>query len=122
MWLIPLTETYSAADDGSQEVLLRRLKRVEEDLKKATDSNQALKTEVKSLKRKQAPPSHHNKNDDYGDSHSNGSSEVESSDSGLDSDVARQSDDPATLFASQKVSTLTPGHPALVYRQLTSTI
>ena len=96
-WFIRLIRTESATDEGSTEVLLKKFKRLEEELKKSKDSNKALMTEVKSLKRKKAPPSHHDESDD---SHSDGD-EMESD---LDSDHTHQSNEPA-MFSSQQVFT-----------------
>ena len=94
---IPLIGTESTTDEGSSEVLLKKFKRLEEELRKANDSNKTLMTEIKSLKRKKAPPSHHDESDDP----NSGEEEVESD---ADSDHTHQSNEPA-MFSSQQVFT-----------------
>ena len=94
----PLTHTGYAVDEGNSEVLLKKLKRVEDKLRKSNDSNKVLMTEVKTLRQKPAPTSSRIGNDDG--LHTD-AGRTDSSDS--DSDVARQSDDPAQLFSSRRV-------------------
>jgi hypothetical protein len=89
-------DSNSAADEGSDEALRKKFKRLEDELRKANDSNKSLMTEIKSLKRKPTPVSGRSEDDgDDGAPRSDGSGEGTN-----DPD----SDDPNLLFSSRKVS------------------
>jgi hypothetical protein len=108
---VPLIDSDSVVDEGGDEALHKRLKRLEDQLKKANDSNKTLMVEVKSLKKKPAPPRNRVASDDDDASRSNGnktgtSDSDSDGNSNIDSDTARRSDDPALLFSSRMVSVL----------------
>jgi len=85
----------------------KKLKITEDKLKKFQDSNKTLKNEVKTLRRKPAPPSvpkRTRRTDEISDDHSSEDSE---SGSASDSDIAHMSDDSNLLFSSAQVPMLT---------------
>ena len=87
----------------------KKLKKAEDMLKQVTDSNKALKTQVKVLKNTPAPtPIRKNaRSEEYYSSDSKDRAGDSSSSSSSDSDLANASDDPPVLFVSSRVPTLT---------------
>lgn len=125
MRLVPIC----VVDKGSDEVMRKRLKRLEDQLKTANDSNKVLMAEVKATRKKPAPAHRRadddddddDNDDDSDDNADNNSSctngnegshtdscKMDASGTDSDSDIAHKSDDPNLLFSSRKVPTLIP--------------
>ena len=94
-----LVGTYHATDDESGEAAKKRMRSLEDKIKKVADANEDLRTEVKSLKKKALASN----NEDYGSNES----EQGTSDSDQVHDTSRGGNDPL-LFSSRRVSALIP--------------
>ena len=88
--------------------MAKKIKRLEDKLKKSKNSNNSLKAHVKSLKKGQVPTHLCASGDDTGPR--NHDDETGTGDSDSDSDIAHASDDPNLLFSSRRVHTLTFYH------------
>ena len=104
--LAPLSDTDHTSDEANEEVSKRKMKKMEDRLKKSQDSNKILKAEVKTLKRQPTAVSPPTLKRARGDSESFDSHSTDASNSSSDgsSDVAHRSDDSKLLFSSSKVS------------------
>ena len=88
--------------------MAKKIKHLEDKLKKSENSNNSLKAHVKSLKKGQVPTHLCASGDDTGPHNHNGATGTSDSDS--DSDIAHASNDPNLLFSSCRVHTLTFYH------------
>jgi len=104
--LAPLSDTDHTSDEANEEVSKRKMKKMEDRLKKSQDSNKILKAEVKTLKRQPTVVSPPTLKRARGDSESFDSNSTDASNSSSDgsNDIAQRSDDSKLLFSSSKVS------------------
>lgn len=106
LWLASLSDTDHSSDETNKKVSKRKMKKMEDRLKKSQDSSKFLKAKVKALKRQSTIESPPTLKHAHNDSESSNSQSTNASNSSSDSssDIAHRSDDSKLLFLSPKVS------------------